>query len=243
MLDPSMTMTPARRLVRDTVSLYKDGAIIPERAFAMIRFAADGSEEPDAWSTLARFYYNGIGCERNEELAVDALRRGGKADWLLTPAPVTWLNPEDSLSILMDEDELYVERVDEDRLVDDFLDAEDDEEDARYARYNPANPGCSEENPIVISPKKDYELFEEMALRSILHSIPYRYVDYEVVKQHMVRRGDRYIDHVTVRVSTHPLLTDDGNGELYLPSRKDLGYEDYWFDLPGFVSAFWESSL
>lgn len=89
----------------------------------------------------------------------------------------------------MDDDELYVERVDEDRLVDFFLDAEDDEDDARYACYNPANPGCNEDSPIVIT-RRDW--FDE----------------------------------------------EDEDGERYLPKGKVLGYEEYWFEMPGSFSAF-----
>ena len=239
------TITPAKRLVRETIALYKGGMITPERAFCMIRFAADGSEEPDALSELARFYNNGIGCEKNEELALDALRRSGKADWLVGPAPVTWLNPEDDTELSMDEDEMCVELYDEERLVDDFLDRDDDDYRALYARYNPANPGCNERNPIVIDRTADYWDDEEVALEILLRLVPYRYVDYEVVDQHILSRDGRYIDHVTVRVSTHPLLTEDPDGDIYLPARKVLGIEEYWFDLPGNISAFrenpWES--
>ena len=229
---------PVQRLVRETVSLLKSGSISPERAFAAIRFATDGSDDRDAWSQLARFLYNGIGCEKNEDQAVQALRRCGKVDWILSPAPsALWLNPEDELSILMDDDELYVERVDEDRLVDFFLDAEDDEDDARYACYNPANPGCNKDSPIVIT-HRDWFDEEEDALKRLLHPIPYRYVDYEVAKQELLRRDGRYLDHVTVRVCSHPLLTEDEDGERYLPKGKVLGYEEYWFEMPGSFSAF-----
>ena len=31
---------------------------------------------------------------------------------------------------------------------------------------------------------------------------------------------------------------EDIDGELYLPRPRFLGYEDYWFDIPGYVSAF-----
>lgn len=232
------TITPAKRLVRETIALYKDGMLTPERAFALIRFAADGSDEPDALSELARFYNNGIGCEKNEELALESLRRSGKADWLLGPAPVTWLNPEEDTDILIDDDELCVELGDEERLVDAFLDWDDDEDRALYARYNPANPGCNEQNPIIIERTVDYREEEEETLDFLLRPLPYRYVDYEVIDQRIQRRGDRYIDHVTVRVSSHPLLTEDPDGELYLPVRKVLGIEEYWFDLPGNFSAF-----
>ena len=234
----STKLLPVKRLVRETISLLKDGRISPERAFAMIRFAADGSDDPDAWSELARFRFNGIGCEKNEGLALDALRRSGKADWLTGPARVPWLNPEDDLTLLMDDDELCVELGDEERLVDALLDWEDDEDQARYACYNPANPGCNEQNPIVITNKPDCEDKEEYELETLLRALPYRYVDYEVADHHTQSRGDGYIDRVKVRVSTHPLLSEDQDGDLYLPARKFLGYEEYWFLLPVCSNAF-----
>ena len=233
-------MTPAQRLVRETIALLEGEAISPECALAMIRSAADGSEEPDAWAQLARLYSQGIGCEKNKELATEALRKSGKADWLLPQDSDSWLDPEDEAFSSMDEDEIYVEQLEEDRLVDDFLDQEEDDNLARYARYDTANPGCNAENPIVISPSKDYEEEEVLELESMLRPTPYRYVDYEVVKQRIESKGDRRIDHVTVRVSSHPLLTDDGDGNLYLPTPRFLGYEDYWFDIPGYLSAFYQ---
>ena len=78
-------ITPVVRLVRETSNLLNRGEISPECAFRMISFAADGSEEPDAWAQLARYYRNGIGCKRDQGMALYALRKSGKADWLLTP--------------------------------------------------------------------------------------------------------------------------------------------------------------
>ena len=173
----------------------------------------------------------------------DALRKSGKADWLLPQDTVSWLNPEDEPFPSMDEDVVYVEQAEENRLVDAFLDSSEDETLARYARYDTANPGCSPENPIVIAPSRDYKEDELRELESILRPIPYRYVDYEVAEQRVRARNGRWIDHVRVRVSTHPLLTEDSDGELYLPKRRFLGYEDYWFDIPGCVSAFYDYQL
>ncbi|MBR6458495.1 MAG: SEL1-like repeat protein [Bacteroidales bacterium] len=232
-----MNITPVKRLVRETVSQLKDGMISPERAFAVIRFATDGSDEPEAWAQLARFYNNGIGCEKNEELALDALRRSGKVDWLVGSTPLR--DPfEFSSSFPIDEDEVYVEQKDENRLVDTFLDEDDYEGLELYAHYSPDNLGCSEQHPMVIPRKRDYYEEEDLVLDAILRPIPYRYVDYEIADQTLLTQGDRFIDHIKVHVYSHPLLTEDADGELYLPARKDLGYEDYWFELPGSYSAF-----
>ena len=237
------TTSPAQRLVRETIALFEGEAISPECAFAMIRFAADGTEEPDAWAHLARFYSNGIGCEKNKALSMEALRKSGKADWLLPQDAVSWLNPEDDPFPTLDEDVVYVERSEEDRLVDAFLDSDEDEDLARYTCYDTANPGCSPENPIFIAPSDDYKEEELWELESLLRPIPYRYVDYEVAEQRVQVRNGRKIDHVRVRVCTHPLMTEDADGDLYLPEKRFLGYEDYWFDIPGYVSAFHDYRL
>ena len=44
--------------------------------------------------------------------------------------------------------------------------------------------------------------------------------------------GDRYLSHILVAVYTHPLLTEDADGNLYLPHQRFLGYENYWFITP-----------
>lgn len=237
------TTSPAQRLVHETIALLEGEAVSPECAFTMIRFAAEGSEEADAWAQLARLYNQGIGCEKNKTLSMDALRKSGKADWLLPQDTVSWLNPEDEPFPSMDEDVVYVEQAEENRLVDAFLDSGEDETLARYARYDTANPGCSPEKPIVIAPSRDYKEAELRELESLLRPIPYRYVDYEVSEQCVRVRNGRWIDHVRVRVSTHPLLTEDADGELYLPKMRFLGYEDYWFDIPGYISAFHDYQL
>ena len=142
-------ITPVVRLVRETNNLLNRGEISPECAFRMISFAADGSEEPDAWALLARYYRNGIGCKRDEGMALYALRKSGKADWLLTPEDEPALGPEFG-GCLMDEDEMYIERRDEDDLVDDFLDWDGNTVLAQYAEYDTANLGCSPDHPFVI---------------------------------------------------------------------------------------------
>ena len=142
-------ITPVVRLVRETNNLLNRGEISPECAFRMTSFAADGSEEPDAWALLARYYRNGIGCKRDEGMALYALRKSGKADWLLTPEDEPALGPEFG-GCLMDEDEMYIERRDEDDLVDDFLDWDGNTVLAQYAEYDTANLGCSPDHPFVI---------------------------------------------------------------------------------------------
>ena len=229
------TTTPVVRLVRETNNLLNRGEISPECAFRMTSFAADGSEEPDAWAQLARYYRNGIGCKRDEGMALYALRKSGKADWLLTPEDEPALGPEFG-GCLMDEDEMYIERRDEDDLVDDFLDWDGNTVLAQYAEYDTANLGCSPDHPFVIpmpaNPEHLFEDDEELLLERVLRPIPYRYVDYEVAEQKTLNLDGRTIDHIRVRVSTHPLLTEDQDGYLYLPDRQFLGYEDYWFEIP-----------
>ena len=198
------TTTPVVRLVRETNNLLNRGEISPECAFRMTSFAADGSEEPDAWAQLARYYRNGIGCKRDEGMALYALRKSGKADWLLTPEDEPALGPEFG-GCLMDEDEMYIERREEDDLVDDFLDWDGNTVLAQYAEYDTANLGCSPDHPFVIPMPANPE--------------------------HLNQDG-RTIDHIRVRVCTHPLLTEDADGSLYLPDRQFLGYEDYWFEIP-----------
>lgn len=229
------TTTPVVRLVRETNNLLNCGKISPECAFRMISFAADGSEEPDAWAQLARYYRNGIGCKRDEEMALYALRKSGKADWLLTPEDEPAQCPEFG-GCLMDEEEMYLKRQEEDGLVDEFLDWDGNTVLAQYAEYDTANLGCSPDHPFVIPMPADPEhLFEEDEddlLERVLRPIPYRYVDYEIADLKSLNLDGRTIDHIRVRVSTHPLLTEDQDGYLYLPDPQFLGYEDYWFEIP-----------
>lgn len=133
--------TPVQRLVRETVAMLKNETISPERAFAMIRFAADGSDDPLALAELARLYNNGIGCEKNRELAIDLLRKSGKVDFLIPSVP-TRLDPWEE-DYTMDVDEICSKMEEENRLVDAFLELEWNENAARYARYDPSNPGCN----------------------------------------------------------------------------------------------------
>ena len=225
---------PVKRLVRKTARLLKGGMISPERAFATIRFAADGSGDPDAVAELARLFRNGIGCKQDKVLAFNLLLRSGKVDWMMDPAP-EGLSPEENDSVPIDEDELYLEWQHEDRLVDAFLDVEDGDEEI----IQNAPIGCNKDHAILIPGTKDtFAPYEEYALEDCFHAIPFRYVDYEVVEQHVEAKGNRYLDHVRVRVSTHPLLSEDEDGNLYLPERKFIGYEDYWFNIPSAVSPF-----
>lgn len=158
-----------------------------------------------------------------------------KTDNAQFPEDEPVLDPEFG-GCLMDEDEMYIERRDEDDLVDDFLDWDGNAVLAQYAEYDTSNLGCSPDHPFIIpmpaNPEHLFEDDEERLLERVLRPIPYRYVDYEVAEQKTLNQNGRVIDHIRVRVSTHPLLTEDADGCLYLPARQFLGYEDYWFEIP-----------
>ena len=235
-------LNPVVRLVRETTKQLKNGDVSPACAFRILRFATDGSDEPDAWSVLAGYYRNGIGCERNEQLALEALRKSGKVNWLVTPgnesdddAVETDLLGENGFP--MDGDELLIKLKEDNDLVDLFLEQEESEDYARYAQYDPANPGCNPDDPIVI-PRMPVDvdpfsiITQELILDSLICPIPYRCVDYQVVDDSPEYHGDRYLSHILVAVYTHPLLTEDADGNLYLPHQRFLGYENYWFITP-----------
>ena len=236
-------LNPVVRLVRETTQQLRNGDVSPACAFRILRFATDGSDEPDAWSVLAGYYRNGIGCERNEQLALEALRKSGKVNWLLTPDPESDADDDVENDLLneegfpMDGDELAIKLEEDNRLVDMFLDWEEDDNKARYAQYDPANPGCNPDQPIIV-PRMPDDLdpfsaaTQELMLDSLICPIPYRCVDYQVVESTTEYHGGRPLDHVKVAVYTHPLLTEDPDGNLYLPHQRFLGYEDYWFQLP-----------
>ena len=101
----------------------------------------------------------------------------------------------------------------------------------RYGRYDRSNPGCSEENPIVISQAADYVDLEYKVLERLLRPVPFRFVDYEVEKQMLVGSGGLHLDCLTVRVYTHPLLQSGDDGMPFRPEREFLGTEEYWFDI------------
>lgn len=104
------------------------------------------------------------------------------------------------------------------------------EERMPYERYDRSNRGCSEENPILISETEDYVDLEYQVLEHLLRS-PYRFVDYELEKQSLVSRGTRWLDVLTLRVYTHPIIFMDRNGDIVRPEREFLGTEEYWFDI------------
>ena len=105
------------------------------------------------------------------------------------------------------------------------------EERRRYERYDRANPGCSMENPVVISLTEDYVDIEYKVLERLLRPVPFRFVDYEFVRQALVGSGRRHLDRLTVDVYTHPLLSFGDDGVPFLPEREFLGTEEYWFDI------------
>ena len=104
------------------------------------------------------------------------------------------------------------------------------EQRARYARYDAANPGCSRENPIVITEKEDYVGLEYDVLEQILRPVPYRFVDWQVVEQRLIHDGDRDMDELKVAIFSHPTASwNDGN--IIMPDPEPLGTEVYWFDI------------
>ena len=110
---------------------------------------------------------------------------------------------------------------------------------ARYEEYDPANPGCSEDNPIVIDIPSDEVAvpLEYDLLEYILRPSPYRFVDYEVERQQLVHRNGRSLDVLTVNVYTHPLLTFDSFDNPTRLERQFLGTELYWFDITAAFKA------
>ena len=104
------------------------------------------------------------------------------------------------------------------------------EERRPYRRYDRSNRGCSEENPILISETEDYVDLEYQVLEHLLRS-PYRFVDYELEKQSLLSRDTRWLDVLTLRVYTHPIISMDRNGDIVRPEREFLGTEEYWFDI------------
>ena len=113
------------------------------------------------------------------------------------------------------------------------------EDRARYEEYDPANPGCSEDNPIVIDIPSDEVAvpLEYDLLEYILRPSPYRFVDYEVERQQLFHRKGRSLDVLTVKVYTHPLLTFDAFDNPTRPERQFLGTERYWFDITAAFKA------
>lgn len=277
------TLTPVKRIVRNLNDLLDNGSTTPENAFAMLRFAVDGSGDPEAMTALARFYREGIGCERDGGKALDLLRKAAVAGWPeaqytlgmryflgdlvgkdltesarwlgaaanqeytlaavylgrcgVDPVPsVPLTDPEEYDPLPVDEDELDDVMEDETLLLESFLEYDPSGDRARYASYDRSNPGCSEDNPLVVPDSRDVRRREADLLEGLLCTIPHRYVDYEVERRVESRRNGRDLDHYTVRVFTHPLLAEGEDGRPYLPARRHIGTEEYWFD----VTAGWK---
>ena len=278
------TLTPVKRIVRNLNDLLDNGSTTPENAFAMLRFAVDGSGDPEAMTVLARFYREGIGCERNGGKALELLRKAAVAGWPdaqyilgmryylgdlvgkdlveaarwfgaaanqehslaavylgrcgVDPVPsIPLVDPEEDDPLPVDEDELDDLMEDETLLLESFLEYDPSGDRARYDSYDRSNPGCSEDNPLVVSENRDVRRREADLLEGLLCTIPHRYVDYEVERRVESRRNGRDLDHYTVRVFSHPLLAEGEEGRPYLPARRYLGTEEYWFD----VTAGWKN--
>ena len=110
------------------------------------------------------------------------------------------------------------------------------EQRARYARYDAANPGCSKENPIVIAETEDYVDLEYEVLKQLLRPVPFRFVDWRVVRQRLIGDGGRKLDEMTVEVSTHPIARFV-DGDIIIPESEPLGTETYWFDITAGFNA------
>lgn len=278
-----MQITPVKRIVRNINNLLENGETTPENVFATLRFAVDGSGDPEAMTALARCYREGIGCEPDRANAVSLLSRAAEKGWaeaqyslgmryylgdlvekdLVEAArwfgaaanqeyplasvylgrcgvdivlPVAPADPETDDPVPVDPEDLEDLVDDETLLLDNFLEYTLSGEHARYAVYDSANPGCSEDNPVVIRDRRDIREREAALLEGFLCTIPHRYVDYEVERRVETVRNGRHLDHWTVRVYTHPLLAEGEDGRPYLPQRRYLGTEDYWFD----VTAGWK---
>ncbi len=102
---------------------------------------------------------------------------------------------------------------------------------ARYETYDPANLGCSPDNPIIIEETDEYVHLEYELLEFILRPVPYRFVDYKVEKQSLVQKGDRHLDSLKVRIYSHPIMRQDADGKFVIPEPEFLGTEEYWFDI------------
>lgn len=277
------TLTPVKRVIRDLNDLLDNGSTTPENAIAMLRFAVDGSGDPEAMTALALFYREGIGCEQDGGKALDLLRKAAGAGWPeaqyilgmryylgdlvgkdlveaarwfgaaanqehslaavylgrcgVDPVPsVPLTDPEEDDPLPVDEDELDDVMEDEMLLLESFLEYDPSGDRARYASYDRSNPGCSENNPLVVPDSRDVRRREAELLEGLLCTIPHRYVDYEVERRAESTRNGHDLDHYTVRVFTHPLLAEGEDGRPYLPARRYIGTEEYWFD----VTAGWK---
>lgn len=273
-----MELTPVKRIVRDLDNLLDSGETTPENAFAMLRFAVDGSGDPEAMTALARCYREGIGCGCDGAEAVALLRRAAESGWAeaqyslgmryylgdlvgkdLAEAarwfgaaanqeyslasvylgrcgvdsvpPVPSADPEIDDPLPVDPEDLDELAEDETLLLENFLEYDPSSERARYATWDPANPGCSEANPLVVPDRRGVRDREDALLEGLLRTIPHRYVDYELERRVGTVRNGRHLDRCTVRVYTHPLLAEGADGRPYLPERRYLGTEDYWFDV------------
>lgn len=116
------------------------------------------------------------------------------------------------------------------------------EDRRRYARYDPANPGCSKDNPVFIDVTEDYVRLEYEILERLLRPVPFRFVDYKVEMQRLICCGERRLDVLTVKVYTHSQAEFKGDGSPVLPERKFLGTEEYWFDVTAGFEALDASS-
>lgn len=104
-------------------------------------------------------------------------------------------------------------------------------ERAKYASYNPDNPGCSQNNPIVINETEGYVHLEYEILDALLRPIPFRNAEYVIVKQRLVSQGDRKLDAFTVNTYHSPAVDVDVDGCLVRGEPVLQSVEEYWFDI------------
>ena len=114
------------------------------------------------------------------------------------------------------------------------------EDRKRYHQYTPDNLGCSMENPIIIEETEDYVHLEYEILEYLIRPVPYRFPDYELEKQRLICHDGKYLDALTVKVYTHPLLDMDENGNFHRSEPVFLGTEEYWFDITAGYNAIGE---
>ena len=105
------------------------------------------------------------------------------------------------------------------------------EDRKKYHKYDTDNLGCRIEKPILIEETEDYVNLEYEILEYLLRPVPYRFVDYELEKQRLICHNGKYLDALTVKVYTHPLLDMDENGNFHRSEPIFLGTEEYWFDI------------
>lgn len=241
--DPE-AMTALARCYREGAGCERDGS----KAVSLLLQAAEKGWAEAQYSLGMRYYLGDLvgkdlteaarwfGAAANQEYSLASVYLGRCGVDTVPPVPSTAPETDDPLTVDPEDLEDLVEE--ETLLLENFLEYAPSGENVRYAVYDPANFGCSEEKPVVIQDRRNVRDREAALLDGLLCTIPHRYVDYEVERRLETVRNGRHLDHYTVRVFTHPLLAEGEDGRPYLPQRRYLGTEDYWFD----VTAGWKDA-